>query len=259
MFVYPIISNILATKQHNAIITEYQNTVNELAIDNKEDMKEIASKHNENLHEEPLDFIDPFENGEINSGNKNYYDSLDVGPSLGTLDIPGIGVNLPIYHGTNEEALSKGVGHLENSSLPTGDKGTHSVLTAHRGLPSSKLFRNINDVEVGEEFQIQVLDEIMTYKVFEIDIVLPDETDWLQNEEDKSLVTLLSCEPYMIDTHRLLVHGELIGIEKATDTPIGVKLSNSDLFNLVLMIVSITGVVIVLILLRRKQPLSEAK
>lgn len=260
IFSYPIIADMFSTKAHQTILADYKKTTESLQEEEKAEIKRKATEHNKELEDKPMDFVDPFENGTENSGNKSYYSALNIGPAMGAVDIPSIGVNLPIYHGTSEEVLSQGVGHLENSSLPLGEKGTHSVLTAHRGLPSSKLFRNINDVAVGEEFKVQVLDDIMVYEVYDIDIVLPHETDWLQNEEDKSLVTLLSCEPYMINTHRMLVHGELIRTEKATDDD-GVagkqKKQDSNLFNFIIMGLALLGVFIMLYLIikgkRRKQ------
>lgn len=217
VFSYPIISNMLAAKVHQTAISDYQHTVVELDDKKKRELTEEGIAHNDKLADEPTEFIDPFANGSNNSGNKSYYDALSVDPLMGRLEIPGIGADLPVYHGTNDDVLAKGVGHLENSSLPLGNKGEHSVLTAHRGLPSSKLFRHVDDMTVGDEFTIQILDELLTYKVFEINIVLPDETDWLQNDERKSLVTLLSCEPYMIDTHRMLITGELVSKDKITE------------------------------------------
>lgn len=253
IFSYPIIADMFSTKAHQTVIRDYDATVSAIDEVEKADVIKKANEHNDRLNDEPMEFIDPFENGTENSGNNSYYSALDIGPAMGTLEIPSIGVNLPIYHGSSDGVLSKGVGHLENSSLPMGSGGTHSVLTAHRGLLSSKLFRNINDVEVGHEFRIRVLDEIMTYEVFNIDIVLPNETDWLQMEEGRSLVTLLSCEPYMINTHRLLVTGELISTEKASESAFIGKthdLGQGDNYlNYIIMAISLIFIIIIIYLL----------
>ena len=130
-------------------------------------------------------------------------------------------MHLPVYHGTSSKVLSRGVGHMENSSLPTGEPGTHSVLTAHRGLPSSKLFRHLDDVEIGDTFFLDVLDEKYAYEVFDIDIVLPHQTEWLQLNDDEEIVTLLTCDPYMINTHRMLVKGKRVPYDPdAQDIPL---------------------------------------
>lgn len=217
IFSYPILSNMFATSAHQAVTTDYQDAVNKLESYKKEDITKTGKKHNEKLNEEEMDFIDPFENGSDKSGNKSYYDALNIGESMGSIKVDEINIDLPIYHGTSEGVLSKGAGHLENTSLPLGNKGEHSVVTAHRGLPSSKLFRNVDKLDVGDEFTIQILDDLMNYEIYDIGIVEPDETEWLKTDDDRNLVTLLSCEPYMINTHRLLVKGELTGKEKIKD------------------------------------------
>src|SRR5699024_2790663 len=143
-------------------------------------------------------------------GTKSYYNALNIGPAIGSVEIPTLNVELPIYHGTSDDVLSQGVGHLENSSLPSTELGTHSVITAHRGLPSSKLFRDLDKMKIGDTFFVQVLDETIAYEVESIDIVLPSETEWLTMEEDENKMTLLTCDPYMINTHRMLVTGHQI-------------------------------------------------
>ncbi len=213
IFSYPMISNILSTKVHQSVVHEYNETVESMDKEEIRQEKEKADQHNEELADSQLDFVDPFsEDSKSNErrGNKSYYDALNIGPAIGSVEIPKIDIELPIYHGTSEEVLSRGIGHLENSSLPTGKPGNHSVLTAHRGLPSAKLFRNLDSLTYGDQFYIQVLDETMAYEVYDIDVVLPHETDWLQMKEDEDIVTLLTCDPYMINTHRLLVTGKRV-------------------------------------------------
>ena len=213
IFSYPMISNILSTQVHQSVVHGYSDKVKKMDKEQIEAEKKKADQHNEELADSQLDFVDPFSEdakSDERRGNNSYYDALNVGPAIGSIDIPKINIELPIYHGTSEEVLSKGVGHLENSSLPTGKAGTHSVLTAHRGLPTSKLFRNLDTLTFGDKFFIQVLDEKMAYEVFDVDIVLPHETDWLQMKQDEDIVTLLTCEPYMVNTHRLLVKGKRV-------------------------------------------------
>lgn len=214
VFSYPTVANYFSTSAHQEILSTYEDNINQLDEIKKKEIIETSKKYNEELQEKELEYTDAFDNSIDQVVNKSYYNALNVGEVMGRLKIDSIHVDLPIYHGTSEEVLSQGAGHLENSSLPLGNKGEYSVITAHRGLPSSKLFRNVDKLKIGEEFSVQVLDELMTYKVYEVDIVLPDETDWIIPEADKNLLTLLSCEPYMVNTHRILVKGELTSKEK---------------------------------------------
>lgn len=140
---------------------------------------------------------------------KRYHSELNFGGNgiIGYIEIDKIGVSLPIYHGTADSVLQIAVGHLDWTSLPIGGKSTHAVLSGHRGLPSAKLFTNLDKMEVGDTFVIRVLDEIFTYEVDQISIVLPQDTQELRIVEGKDYVTLVTCTPYGINTHRLLVRG----------------------------------------------------
>lgn len=129
---------------------------------------------------------------------------------MGYITIQKLGVELPIYHTTNESVLELGVGHLEGTSLPVGGENTHCVLSGHRGLPSAKLFTNLDKMEVGDTFVITVLDRVLTYQVDDISIVLPTQINDLRIEEGKDYCTLMTCTPYGINTHRLLVRGHRI-------------------------------------------------
>ena len=141
-----------------------------------------------------------------------YADTLDITGTgiMGYITISKIGVELPIYHGTSDSVLQIAAGHLEGTSLPVGGASTHAVISAHRGLPSAKLFTNLDQLEVGDTFTITVLDRVLTYEVDKISIVLPTETDELKIAEGKDYVTLMTCTPYGINTHRLLVRGRRI-------------------------------------------------
>lgn len=138
----------------------------------------------------------------------SYLDLVDVGESIGFIEIPKIDVYLPIYSGTGEDVLQKGVGHLAESSYPIGGTSTHSVLTGHRGLPSAVLFTDLDKLEEGDVFYLHVLDEVLAYKVDQIKVVLPEETQDIGIVEGKDYCTLVTCTPYAINTHRLLVRGE---------------------------------------------------
>ena len=140
---------------------------------------------------------------------KEYESLLNLTGSgiIGYIEIPKIGCSLPIYHGTDEAVLQIAVGHLEGTSLPTGDVGTHAVLSGHRGLPSAKLFTDLDQMEEGDLFVIRVMDQIMTYMVDQILIVLPEEMDALSIDPQQDYCTLVTCTPYGINSHRLLVRG----------------------------------------------------
>ena len=138
-----------------------------------------------------------------------YMEVLDLGDGLiGSLEIPKIGVYLPIYHGTDSQVLAVGIGHLEGSALPIGGVGNHAVLTGHTGLPSAELLTDLTEMSIGDMFYIHVLQETLSYQVADIQIVLPNAADTLQAEPDKDLCTLVTCTPYGVNSHRLLVLGE---------------------------------------------------
>lgn len=215
IFSYPFLANYVSTTTHIKEVKTYDKSVGTLTSKKKKELTEEAKRYNKKVKDEKIDFVDPFEKKPTKTKNKSYYDALNIGEVMATLEIPKIEMTLPIYHGTSEEVLSRGVGHMENSALPIGGKGTHSVLTGHRGLPSAKLFRDLDKLKKGDKFFIHVLDKTYAYEVTTERIVLPDETEWLIQEPDKEQVTLLTCEPYMINTHRLLVTGERVPYEKA--------------------------------------------
>lgn len=139
-----------------------------------------------------------------------YNEILNVKDTMGTLEIPKIQVNLPIYHGTGETALSEGVGHLNGTSLPVGGASTHTVLTGHRGYSGAKLFTDLDKLTIGDRFYLHVLDQTLTYEVDQILTVEPNQTEALKSEPDQDYVTLLTCTPYQINSHRLLVRGKRV-------------------------------------------------
>ncbi len=151
-------------------------------------------------------------------GGFDYHDLLRASPDgvMARIRIPAIGVELPIYHGTSDEVLAKGVGHLEGSSLPVGGTSQHSVLTAHRGLPSAELFNDLHRLTVGDTFTVEAFGEVLTYRATQTATILPDETQSLLPQQGEDLMTLVTCTPLGINTHRYLVTGE-----RVTPTPIG--------------------------------------
>lgn len=164
---------------------------------------------------------------------------------LGCVEIPKINVSLPIYHGTDESVLQIAVGHMKGSSLPIGGEGTHSVLSAHTGLPSAKLFTDIDQLEIGDIFMIQILDELLTYEVERIVVAEPKEMEYLSIEEEKDYCTLLTCTPYGINTHRLLVRGQRVENRKEVAEESIKNVTNSWEIATIILIVGMIGVGII--------------
>ena len=219
---YPTVSDLWNNYRNQQLISEYTEVVETLE---SEDFSEIWAEAREyNAQHTVNTILDAFDEEEGDYVLSHPYDQV-LNPTgneiMGYLEIPKISVKLAIYHGIGTEALENGCGHIEGTSLPIGGVGTHSVLSAHRGLPSAKLFTDLDQLEIGDLFYITVLDEKLAYKVDQILTVLPEETDDLAIEEDKDLVTLVTCTPYGVNSHRLLVRGERTEYvpEEDTSTP----------------------------------------
>ncbi len=205
VMLYPTVSDYVNQKNQSRAVASYSEEVENLSDVDYQAYFGAADDYNRRLAETPDAFYRPEE-------VSGYTDTLDVSGTgiMGYITISKIGVELPVYHGTSDGVLQVAAGHLEGSSLPVGGAGTHAVISAHRGLPSAKLFTNLDELEVGDTFTITVLDRVLTYEVDQISIVLPTETDLLQPVEGKDYVTLMTCTPYGINTHRLLVRGKRI-------------------------------------------------
>jgi sortase A len=216
--VYPTVSDVYGKARDGQLMAKYSDAIDNLSEDEIADQQERAQAYNEKLAATSTYIVksDPFENGtatEEDEADAEEYESLlksSVGDVMGTLDIPSIAVSLPIYHYTNDTSLDKGVGHLYGSSLPVGGESTHSILVAHRGLPSSKLFSDLPEVQLHDKFYINVLGETLAYEVDTIETVYPDDVDGLKIEQGKDLVTLVTCTPYSVNTYRLLVTGHRV-------------------------------------------------
>ena len=213
ILLYPAFSDYWNSKTQSRAITDYESVLEELEPEDYTAIFEKAYAYNEELYETEF----PLRDYKQVSG---YYDTLRITDNdmIGYLKIDRIGVELPIYHGTSDKVLSKGIGHLEGSSLPVGGENTHSVMSAHRGLPSSKLFTDLDRVEKGDTFQIIILDQVLTYQVDFIKVIEPTDISDLQIIEGGDYCTLFTCTPYGINTHRLLVRG--VRIETIEEKPI---------------------------------------
>ena len=215
IFLYPAVSNFLAERNQQNVIHTYQAKVESSDPEALEEAWAEAVEYNENLAGDPVH--DPFIMGSGYVLPDNYEEVLNINGDgvMGYIDIPKIDVYLPIYHGTSEETLQKGAGHLEATALPIGGEGNHPVISAHRGLPSAELFTRLDEMDIGDVFYIHILDETLAYEVDQIETILPEELSLLQPEKGKDLVTLLTCTPYAVNTHRLLVRGTRVPYEEA--------------------------------------------
>lgn len=213
VLLYPAFSDFWNSKTQSRAITDYESVLDNLDENDYNAIFERAHAYNKALYETNYPLID-YKNV------PGYYDTLRITDNdmIGYLKIDRIGVELPIYHGTSDDVLNRGVGHLEGSSLPIGGENTHSIMSAHRGLPSSKLFTDLDRVEKGDTFQIIILDQVLTYQVDYIKVIEPTDVSDLQIIEGADYCTLFTCTPYGINTHRLLVRG--VRIETIEEKPI---------------------------------------
>ena len=225
IMLYPMASDFLNRIRVARALGDYQRTIKEIAPEDYSAIIEKARDYNRRLKKDP--------NPLGGSGRtEGYEEALKVGNTgiMGYVMIEKIRVRLPFYHGTEEDVLQTAIGHLEGSSLPTGDKGEHVVLSAHRGLPSAKLFTDLPELVAGDEFVVTVLDKEMVYEVDQILTVLPDSPEAfeaLKPVEGEDLVTLMTCTPYGINTHRLLVRGHRTGDRVKEETG-GAAVGGSD-------------------------------
>ena len=206
LVLYPSVSDYWNSLHQSRAIATYAEEVSNLDTDRYEQLWAEAVDYNRTLRDRDNAFL-------LSETQKAAYDSLlNVGGNgvMGYIEIPTIGVSMPVYHGTDEGVLQIAVGHIEWTSLPVGGESSHCVISGHRGLPSAKLFTNLDKLVVGDTFLFRVLDETLTYEVDQILIVEPQETGALRIEEGKDYCTLVTCTPYGINSHRLLVRGHRV-------------------------------------------------
>lgn len=206
LLLYPTVSNWWNSLHQTQAIAGYTETIENTSQEELQAMLDAAHIYNESLRKRDSSFI-------LNDEEMAEYESLlNIGGSgvMGVIEIPAINVNLPIYHGTEEEVLQVGVGHIAGSSLPVGGTGTHCLLSGHRGLPSARLFTDLDRIIEGDIFTVTVLDNTITYEVDQIRIVLPAEVDELAIVDGKDYCTLITCTPYGVNTHRILIRGHRV-------------------------------------------------
>ena len=247
---YPVVSNAVAQRHASSVIESYNDNVQSMDAEKIDAAKEAARRYNQQLN----NAIDRDAAGEADDIGTSYVDMLDVGESLGYITIPKIDVNLPIYEGTSDDVLVKGVGHLEGSSYPLGGAGTHSVLTGHRGLAEAVLFTDLDKLGEGDRFYLHIMDEVLAYQVDQVKVVEPENTEDLEIIPGGDYCTLVTCTPYAINTHRMLVRGARVpytGEDEQPDTPQTVQYQQLNTGNVVKRIVdawpwiSVTGSVVI--------------
>lgn len=211
VLVYPFVSNMLHDRKQDEIITEYNENMENLDQEEKDAMLERAREYNESLLGNVV-LTDPFDPAAMEEQNEEYDSILNLEGDgvMAYVEIPRIDLYEAVYHGTSDEVLARGIGHLMNTSLPVGGEGTHAVLSGHTGLPEAELFTNLELVEEGDVFYIHVLGETLAYEVDQIKVVEPSDTSDLLIEQGKDYVTLVTCTPYGINSHRLLVRGHRV-------------------------------------------------
>ena len=213
VLLYPTVSDYWNSLHQSQAIATYADSVENMDEQDYEKLWDAAVSYNQKLFQSGHGL------GLKDEEKEEYNELLDVSGTgiMSYIEIPKIKCSLPVYHGTDEGVLQIAVGHIEGSSLPVGGLNTHCVLSGHRGLPSAKLFSNLDKLEEGDIFMIRTLDQTLTYEVDQIRIVLPDEVEDLKIEEGKDLCTLVTCTPYGINTHRLLVRGHRVANQEEAE------------------------------------------
>ena len=259
ILIYPTAADQWNTYRQSRLISSYEAAVEKMEPEDFSLQWEKARAFNDSFSTNNI-YGDIFDSDEQNLTDTPYWKVLNVGGDgvMGYLSIPKIHVRLSIYHGVEEEVLQTGVGHLNGTKLPIGEEGTHSVLAAHRGLPSARLFTDIDQMEKGDFFYIHVLDQVLAYQVDQIlDMVDKDDTaaleEALQIQEGKDLVTLFTCTPYGVNSHRLLVRGTRVpytGQEDIAATPAETMLEAVQNYYMLYLILGISVSLLGILLLR---------
>ena len=213
VLMYPVIATQWNNRVQEQVAKLYEEELQQTPVEEVNTAFEVAKAYNEAHTDGPI--LDPWlaRISEDNADYKEYERQLEGVSAMSQIAIPSIDLRLPVFHGTADDTLQKGLGHLYGSALPTGGKGFHSVITGHTGLTTSTLFDNLSDVKVGDAIYVSTFGERMKYKVYDIEVVLPDETDSLRADPERDLLTLVTCTPYGINTHRLLVHAERVPMD----------------------------------------------
>lgn len=259
IFAYPLISQFYNDRVMYSTVSDYSDNVKSY---NNEELKkniEAAQKFNDKLRQGNISIVDPFSDDVTANLNKyaeeDYPSYFQKGGVIGTINIPKINQKLAIYNGVNDHVLSNGVGYMSNTSIPIGGLGTHTVLTGHRGLPTKEFFRYLDRLQIGDVFYVECLGQKLAYEVDQVLVVEPSDTSSLKIESDKAYCTLITCEPYMINSHRMLVRGHQIPYEEAAAMQYKSTSDNMTFFKKHVLEISAIGILlaftVLLVLLQR--------
>lgn len=237
-FFYPTVANYINTVSSHSQLTNYDNNVKVLTDEQKQNYLEKAYEYNKNLiNSQTFDSLNT---------DSEYDNILNFGDGLmGSIVIPSIDVDLPIYHGDNESVLSKGAAHLPNSSFPIGGKSTHSIISAHTAYLTQVFFDRLTELKEGDIFYIKILDETYAYKVYEINVIEPEDTSLFGIQEGKEIVSLVTCTPYAVNTHRLVVTGERVELsDEATydeeiTQKVNIQMPHIDIIYIIAIIITV--------------------
>lgn len=221
---YPLISSAVNNFAARQQAEEYTKITKEMPTDRQKELLESAKKYNDSLTNNVI-IVDPFDSEAYEKIGKEYSNSMDVDGKglIGYIDVPKINVCLPINHSTSEEVLAHSAGHLQNTSMPIGGESTHAVISAHSAYPGQTFFDYLSDLKEGDEFYIRVLNRVLKYEVDQIKTVLPEETSDLRIIRGRDYVTLVTCTPYSVNTHRLLVRGKRVEYDDTNYIVTGAK------------------------------------
>lgn len=251
IFAYPLISQKYYEIESASELVEFKKQTEDIDKEEVKRRMDLARAYNETL--DPSRLADPFTEKE-KAGRAEYARMLEVNEMLGHVEIPRIGQDLPIYAGTTDEVLEKGCGHLEGTSLPIGGDNTHTVITGHRGLPNAKLFRNLDQLVEGDVFYIHNIEGTLAYQVDKIQVVDPSDFNPIMVEKGHDYATLLTCTPYMINSHRLLVRGHRIAYQEAIDDGVAnSKRLAPDFMQLLLILLPVIAILIIIVIKERRK------
>lgn len=224
---YPLVSSIINNISSRNHAEEYVKTTKQMSTEETLKMFEEAKEYNKSLTNNVI-ITDPFDYESYQKIGANYEKALNVDGNglIGYIEVPKINVYLPIYHGTSDDVLKKGAGHLQNTSLPVGGESTHAIISAHTAFPGETFFDYLTDMKEGDEFYVHVLDRILKYEVDDVSVILPTETEALRITTGEDYVTLLTCTPYSVNTHRLLVRGTRVEYDDSTYITSGATLAS---------------------------------
>ncbi|CEL90791.1 pilus-associated sortase [Streptococcus sanguinis] len=256
LLLYPTVSDLWNSYHQSQAISNYENKVEKLDTSKADEMRATSEFYNQTLEKGVVP------NYRLSEEEKKTYNSLlDVTGTgiMAYVEIPTLGTNLPIYHGTDDAILQVAIGHIPGSSLPVGGQGTHSVISGHRGLPSAKLFTDIDKLKNGDRFMIHVLGKTITYQVEQILIVEPDDVSSLAIDPEQDYCTLVTCTPYGINSHRLLVRGHRVPNEEKASKSSKKKDSIPCLYILIFLLVLVLILILLFWILHRRREKKRAE